>query len=516
MKKLLFILLSIFSISTLVAQDTMKVKSEIKKVTVFLSGAEVSREVKVSLTKGLNNIMLTGLEAEMFENSIRVTSDKEISLQSVIRQMNFMRIADKSQTVKNLEKRKKELEFGISVEQTKNAVLKEEEDLVVKNNKLSSDNELVNIEELKAGTEFYNSRLSEINLKQLEISEKIIKMNNEVIKIRQQLQELNSATETKTSEIIISILSESAVNATLTVSYIVNNASWTPKYDIRVAEVNKPIEWIYKADVRQSTGHDWKNVQLSFSTGQPFENAQKPELTAWTLKRYYVRDTYDNYGNALAKVYDEYGREINESKTTSAKFVVEQPYTIPTNNKDFSVEVTKYLLAATYEYSVVPKLDLDAFLMAKITDWEQLSLINGEINLFFEGTYVGKSMLNVGTTKDTLLVSLGRDKNVIVTRTKLKEFSKKQFLSSKKSEMTAWEISVRNNKKQTISLIVEDQFPISNIKDIEVERQETSGGEYDQNTGKILWRLQLAPTDNKKINFRYLVKYPAKSKVVIE
>ena len=128
---------------------------------------------------------------------------------------------------------------------------------------------------------------------------------------------------------------------------------------------------------------------------------------------------------------------------TSVEFKIEIPYSIPTSGKQFTVDIKEHSLPAYYEYYCAPKLDKDAFLTAQVTDWDDLNLLNGEANLFFEGTYLGKSLLDVQNVEDTLNISLGRDKNIVVTRTKLKEFSKKKFLSNKKIDSRAWDIEVR-------------------------------------------------------------------------
>jgi uncharacterized protein (TIGR02231 family) len=146
--------------------------------------------------------------------------------------------------------------------------------------------------------------------------------------------------------------------------------------------------------------------------------------------------------------------------------------------------------------------------MAKIANWEQYNLLSGEVNLFFEGTFVGKSLLDVTKPEDTLTFSLGRDKNVIVKREKLNEFNKTQTFGNKKTEMIAWEISLRNNKKQEIQLTIEDQVPVTNSREIDVKYLDLGGANQDKNTGIIKWIIKLPPSDNKKLGFRYEVRYP--------
>ena len=205
-----------------------------------------------------------------------------------------------------------------------------------------------------------------------------------------------------------------------------------------------------------------------------------------------------------------------KENTISVEFKIEIPYTIPSDGKRYVVEIKQHQLPAYYEYYCAPKLDKDVFLTAQVTAWEEFNLLNGEVNLFFEGTYLGKSYLNAQNVQDTLSISLGRDKNIVVERTKLKEFSRKKFLSSKKIESRAWKIAIRNKKKESINLVVMDQFPISTNKKIEVKKGKYDGATLEEKTGFLTWKIKLAPRSQKELAFDYAVKYPKKEVIILE
>ena len=208
--------------------------------------------------------------------------------------------------------------------------------------------------------------------------------------------------------------------------------------------------------------------------------------------------------------------EVKENqKTTSTTFEIELPYTIPTDGKENQVEIKEENIKAEYQYACVPKLETDAFLTAQIVDWEQYNLLEGEANLYFEGTYMGKTLLKTNSVEDTLRLSLGRDKNVVVTRTKLKDFSKTSFLSNKIKASRGYEIKIRNKKSVPINIVIEDQVPIVSEKSIEVE-YENKGSEYDKDKGKLIWKIELKPLEDKKVNFSYSVKFPNTVRVDLE
>ena len=172
------------------------------------------------------------------------------------------------------------------------------------------------------------------------------------------------------------------------------------------------------------------------------------------------------------------------------------------------VDIRKYDLNASYLYSVAPKLDMDAFLLAKGTGWEEFSLLPGEANIFFEGTFVGKTAINPNSIKDTLAISLGRDKRIVVKREKVKDFTTRKAIGSNIRETYSYELSVRNTKQEPIQIIVEDQVPVSQNSQIEVLVTDSGGAAYNKDTGKLQWIWTLQPNETKKAAFKFEVKYP--------
>lgn len=203
-------------------------------------------------------------------------------------------------------------------------------------------------------------------------------------------------------------------------------------------------------------------------------------------------------------------------KQTTVDFEIEIPYSIKSDNKSYAVDMVNYNLPATYKYFCVPKIDKDAFLIANISDWEKYNLLEGEANIFFEDTYVGKTLLDIRYATDTLQISLGRDKNVSVKREKVKNFTTKQFIGSKKEESKVWNIDVKNNKNQKIDMLIFDQVPVSTLEEIKVEISEISGAKHNLETGEIKWDFSIDPNETKKFELKYTVKYPKNRNLIIE
>jgi uncharacterized protein (TIGR02231 family) len=128
--------------------------------------------------------------------------------------------------------------------------------------------------------------------------------------------------------------------------------------------------------------------------------------------------------------------------------------------------------------------------------------------IFIENTYIGESEINPDITKDTLQISLGQDKSISVKRQMIKKFNEKKIIGNSRKEIRAYEISLKNKKNSNIEIVVEDQIPISTIQEIEVELLESSNAVYDKTTGKLTWKINLNPGEEKKLQFKFSVKYP--------
>jgi hypothetical protein len=227
--------------------------------------------------------------------------------------------------------------------------------------------------------------------------------------------------------------------------------------------------------------------------------------------------SYKSKKQAFAAAYDE----VNKSEDKKANYVqtqvqkkdlrmeyqIQSKMTIPTDGMDHRVQIDNFELNAFYEYHTAPKIDPAVFLAAQVTGWEKLNLLSGESNIYFDGTYIGKSYIDVNSTKDTLSFSFGKDSKVIVERTKVKDKSSKKVIGSRQKYEVTWEIRIRNNGGAAIPIVVKDQFPISTNNDIKVKNGEFETAKWDEKTGILVWNLNLSLGSSQNLQFDYSVDY---------
>ncbi len=217
--------------------------------------------------------------------------------------------------------------------------------------------------------------------------------------------------------------------------------------------------------------------------------------------------------------------ELNESEVIAVnqqqaqfgyEFDIKQLLTLPDGGKTTTTEIARHQLPASYEYRGIPKIDKESFLVADATDWQKLNLMEGEANVYFDNSFVGKSILDPNVSSDTLHFSMGRDQSIRVQRTKVSESSTRRFFGSNQEQTLKWRISVKNNRQESVNITVFDQAPISRNTSIEVIMEELSDGQFDKKTGIIKWPLQLQPGEQRDLILQYKVKYPKNRRLNIE
>ncbi len=543
-----FVTIAIGALLALDASAQVSVNSKIDRVTVFVSGAQITRTASIDLKSGSTELVLNNLSPNINAQSISAGLSNEVTILSVNNGIDYLNQQAKTEEIEKLQTQQKNLQQKIKLEQNRATILQQEETMILNNQKLGSQNAGVKIPELKEAADFFRNRLTEISNMKMDAQKNIEQVNIEIAKIARQLQELNAKMDEPTGFIKLVVSSKMATKSMLTLSYMVDNASWYPYYDLRIQNINNPVTIAYMGTVSQSCGENWENVKLVLSSGDPSQSGTKPKINPWYLAFYQpivYRERNDKmmenapammqkreimaneevmkdevvvtgYGANKAKMLSTVAPDNMRNNETTAEFEVVERSNIPSNGNTYNVNIAELTVPAFFNYESAPKLDKSVFLSAGITGWEAFNLMDGNANLYFEGTFVGSTYLDTKNAADTMTISLGRDKAISINREKVKDFTANQMLSSQRKDTRTWEITVRNNKSQKVSVTVEDQIPLSNNSEIVVEKGEISGAEFDDKTGKLTWKLNLEPKESKKLTFSYTVKYPKKGKVILE
>ena len=207
---------------------------------------------------------------------------------------------------------------------------------------------------------------------------------------------------------------------------------------------------------------------------------------------------------------------VTQYQPTVMVYRIDDEYSLESDGKTTTIGIKQFDIPAIYDYYSAPKIDPAAFLTARIVNWQDLDLQSGEASLYFEGSYLGKTYIDLTSTTDTLSLSLGKDNGVKVYRKLSKEFSSKKFIGSNRTDARQYEIDIRNTKRVPVEITLVDQIPVSTSKEISVEEVRAAEAQVDKETGIATWKINLAPAQDKKLGISFTVKYPKDRKVVLE
>ena len=563
---ILFLFLS-FVVNAQKAKE-QNIKSEIKKVKLYITSGEMTHESNLKLEKGRNKLIFSGISAFADPNSIQFTGDNNFRLVSISTEIDFLAAEAYNPRISvlkdSLESMKDALQLNIDTESSFNAEL----GVLNTNKDLKGANTTLTIDQIKSAGEYYRTRTLEINKVISKLKKEQTILRAKIESTRLQLTDLNYTENQRSNQIIILVDANETSNVNTILKYNVSDCGWVASYDLTAIDINQPVKLKYKAQVYNNTGNEWKDVQLTLSTADPTLSATAPSLNPFYLEySNYIeqeRSTYiqpqsqlqQNYRSQIEneinwanqRAYDNYmldkedagaklfesnnmaynfqnvmsnGLSVNLGKKVTtistqdiyisemtAEFVVPNNFTCPSDARPYLVEIKEISVPATFSQVSVPKLDQSAFLLANIVGWQDLELVPGTTSVYFGGNFVGTSYIDTRNVNDTLSLSFGRDPKIQVIRKLKSEMSTKKVVAGNKRDTYYYDIQVRNNRTVPVTIDIFDQIPISRNSEITVSIETLGGGKRNDITGEVTYKVTLQPGETKNLEIGYTIKYP--------
>ncbi len=520
MKKLLLIL-SLCLISTVIfSQQTLNSKAIIEGVTVYLYGAEVKAKTSADLPKGRGVLEIKQISPQAVTNSVQISNKQNVDILSIT-VVDYYQDAEKEfPEIKRMNDSIKLINSKITKLNNEKSSYQSEMNYLNQNMSIAGANSGVNVADLKTASTYYRERAYAVSQEITKFNKLIEKENKIINRINKRKSDILVKNNMTYKKIVIEYETLASLKANFDISYIAGKCGWAPSYDLKAKEIGDPVAMKYKAKVFNNTGIPWQSVDMILSTGDPLQGASAPSISTWNLNYNAPGGSKGLYDNAITNEYRQYeaaqyqvlDENISYNTVTvseiSVEFPIDKKYNIPDNGKPYTIDVTEYSLDADFSYYAIPKFESNVYLIGKITGWEDLSLIDGEMNVYFGDTYLGVSQLNTNSLNDTLELSFGRDKQVSIKRNRIEEFTKKGLFGSNRKETYMYDILVKNNRKTDVTITIVDQVPISNESEIEVTVDELSNADYNEITGKAQWVTTIKPSESKKMKFGYTIKYP--------
>jgi uncharacterized protein (TIGR02231 family) len=530
-------------------------KAKVEKATVYLNGAQLFSSHEVALTQGVNDVIFEGVSPLLQAPSLQASGKGNFTIMEVKFDAVYPEaVATNKPSSKKLKALQlvndsiTEIQLQLDELTDKMSALQTEKNILLGNRLIKGETKRDTLGLFKDAMEYLRNRLANLNTETYKIKREqnvktqlitdLRERQNALSEMINQVENAGVPVAQVNYRVIVSVLAELPTTGTLSINYFVAQAGWTPEYDLRADNNTNKLQLTHKARITQNTGVDWSNALLTLATGTPMQSTIKPDLAPAYLSFYnayqieqkkrtleksapkalYFNETTTASGTSV-DLDDAKDASFSYDWTTvsenilNTEYDVKLKYNIPSDGKQHLVAIQTKDLKTNYDLSSVPKMDASAYLLAKITGWEDLNLIPGNSRIYFDGSYIGESYIDPNTTNDTLILSMGRDKGIVIQRKKLKDKTKEKVLLEEKTIAVTYEIVVKNTKSVATELHIDDQIPLSSNPAIVVKLIESAKAKYDAETGKLEWDINLKPKETRKIAFTYEVKIP-KDKVI--
>ena len=534
----LFAFLFLLSANLFFAQKPIYTKAKVTAVKVYRNSAELQNTVSFSIPSGISEIVIGNISEEINEKTIQIgvnsknisilssqfTSDYSTDFKMDTTNPQIKKVNDSIKIVENLISKNR-----IELDANKKAV-----ELLDKNQTVLVGSNSSNVAQLTQLTEFYTN-------KRIELENKLVSLKTKGDDLSKKLSRLKSSLKTKEQKeaeefadgvIVLKLMSPTAGNIKLNINYLTDNVSWKPYYEIKAEKISAPLDVTFKAIVKQNTGLDWKGVKLTLINGNSSRNNYAPTVSPWFIyarspkereiqreeasliktravasKAEYADKDIALEGRAEGVAVGYAGFNVNTNELNTS-YDIDIPYDILSNNEDHLISLYQQKIPADYQYFTAPNYNREAYLLAKIKDFSKYNLVSAPASIIFENMYIGETRISPDQTNNEMNITLGNDPKISIRREEVQDKSGEKFLSSYREKVITYDLVIKNNKKEQISIEVKDRFPLSNNEAVKIELLDKSGAAKDDEKGFLTWNIKLSPSETKKLRVSYKVRYP--------
>lgn len=522
----LVFMLVVFSGETLTAVAEIEPTSSIQHIIVYPDSAMIKKQAVFPMKKGQNVIRISGITSNMVDASIQtsIKGSAGVKIADVKVEKTYLAKVSHEKTEK-LKARLENLEELIKTNTNQIAVLNSSTDYLKKVVPFPQ-NQKITTAEVDAHVKFFTRSLSENYEKIAKAEGKLKKLWEEKKAVERELGKLSSLTDESKSIVISTFSQDDSRNIMMVFSYIVTRAGWFPQYDLRAdSDANVAIDCF--AIIKQSTGEDWKAVDMEISTAKPFVYGTAPALSPWFVDIYQPRPAM--YKSARTKGFEDAetmlsreSKDITDSgklyeqpqvkaETSSFSFMLPRKVNVPSDNQPHRIMIASVSKESKFNYYAVPELSKYSYLQADLKNPFLFPLMKGRMNIFLDNRLVGSTFLKKTMLPDEdITLSLGVDEGIKVEKKLVKKFTESAGAFAGKTRVIyEFAIDIFNGKSRKIALTVNDNIPVSRNEKIKVGFESPKKDEAKiSDDGIITWDLKLASGEKKSLKVKFRVEYP--------
>ena len=360
-------------------------------------------------------------------------------------------------------------------------------------------------------------------------------INKDILATKKQIKELekkwSQAQENENLPILAAdVTAKSAGTYSFELRYFDSDPAWRPVYEVH-SDSEGPLTMLMKGNITQSTYEDWKGVELSLLTGSPTMAGTVPQLHPILLDiRQPVTFARSNMmgmkAAAPAMAMEEcmmdsaagaadntmigltmFEAEVDQNET-STEYRLPGTRDVQKNGKETVADIKTYSIPAEYRVVTVPKMDQSAYLVAAVKPGDLPVSSSIDTAVYLGNAYTGRVTLDPDLTKEEVELTLGKEERVFIGYKELPRKTTTTLLKGQQVVEYASEITLRNESGAPVNVVVKDQIPVSENKDIIVDPVELSGAKPEEGTGFVSWKAEVPAGGSKQIKLGYKVSRP--------
>ncbi len=523
--------------------------TQITAVTVYSNQARVTRQGIIQLTGQEQQLLVPGLSNLLRPNSIRVSGSGEIPVRIYGVELQYInttdppqeQVAQVKQQLEDLEDQHQRLENHLAALRLQQAFLQQLLEKSVDRFARGLAAQQINLEQTQQLLSFADRQYPEC-ANAIWLEEKEQQQLQEQVQIcRNRLREIQSPNPQGTITLAVGIAAEGAGEFELEISYVMGQASWTPLYDLRVnAEANQ-LSLTYLASIRQHTGEDWQDVDLTLSTAKPDLGSLPPKLEPWYLDQASapipIEETplgglvmladQDTAAPIPRSAYQIRGRsaarsEVAHSVTATPRpseggvvtFKLDRRGSIPSDRSPHKFTIFSADYPCKPTYIAIPKLVNFAYLRATVINPATgVSLLPGPSDIFRENDFVGTDTIQAVAPGQEFKVNLGIDEGLQIERDLVQRQVDKTLIKGLRRTSFAYRIQVRNLREHPCQLILQEQIPVSKHEQLKVRLTQSDPSVTPADLGMLEWSLNLAAQGQQTVTYQFVVEHPPEFEV---
>lgn len=508
---------------------------KICEVTVYDNQALVTRRGKFSLKGGQQEVAIANLPLTVYTDSVtaRCLDNAEVQLLAVRTERVFANESLQHRNnqilgkIRQLEEQKRHLEDQINSVQLQQDFIQNFSEKSV--DKLTSNltSEPLNLTEVQELLDFLGKTYQNYAQSISENEKQIIEIEKRLEALHQQVRQLQQPiTKQIHSSVSIAIALETAIprDCELEITYLVSQVNWTPFYDLRNSSTGKQINLGCLAEIRQKTGEDWTDVNLTLSTAKPTLATQSPKLEPWYITGSKLQacfhknaQIYDDFAELEALLAEENDpnkqqellrvQKLVEQTTKFAgvvTFKLDKNYTILSDGTAQKVTIFNQDLPCRTEYVAIPKLISFAYLEATVTNnTNGLTLLPGKANIFFDNALIGTTELENIVPGEEFKLNFGIDQSLKIDQDLVER--EIEIIGNYRRTTYGYKLTLLNLKAEKIKLRLIVQLPVSRDEKVKVRLTNTNPEIHLGEMGQLEWLLNLRA--KRKRQFKQEVYY---------